>query len=369
MPVNSIMLVNWVNFLLNFAIMGSMIYIPILGSQMGASDFQVGLLGSAYGGAYLISSIYSGRESDRRGRTVFIQTGLFLCSIAFASQMLAHNLYSLALTRACAGMALGVATATLVAFAYESGSDMGRYSSHGSLGWIAGSLASAWLQDFDRIFAVSALCCAAAFLFSLFFPRKPVRNINLEKKAPRLVQVFKKGFPVYMAIFMRHLGAAAVWIILPLYFISLGLESFWVGILWGTNFAVQVIVMRFVHLFNPTRIFALGQLLSIGVFLSYAFLQNLWPLLAAQIILGVAWSCLYVGALLLILRSGEDRGTASGIFQATLNLCGVAGPLLGGAIAQGWGYRGVMIFAAALGIAGLTLSLPRTASRQTDCIS
>ncbi|MFZ5647573.1 MAG: MFS transporter [Bacillota bacterium] len=362
MFVNNILLVNSVNFLLNFAILGSFIYIPILGSQLGASDFQVGLIGAAYGGAYLVSSVYSGRESDRRGRKVFIRAGLLLCAFGFASQMLAHDLFTLSLTRAGAGMALGVATAALVTYAFESGSDMGRFSSYGSLGWIAGALASAWLQDFRLIFAVSSLCCAVAFILSLLFPGLPGRSSAGEKKAPRLGKVLKVGFPVYLAIFMRHLGAAAVWVILPLYFLSLGIDRFWLGVLWGTNFAVQFVVMRYLDSFNPVRVFTAGQLLSVAVFVSYAFLKSPWPLLAAQIMLGVAWSCLYVGALLLILRAGEDRGTASGIFQATINLCGVAGPLLGGAIAQGFGYRGVVIFAAALGAAGLLLSLPRPVS-------
>ena len=75
-------------------------------------------------------------------------------------------------------------------------------------------------------------------------------------------------------------------------------------------------------------------------------------------LLGVAWSCLYVGALVIVLQSGEERGTAGGIFQATLNLCNAIGPLLGGLIAQYWGYRGVMFFAAGLGVAGMFTALP-----------
>lgn len=359
MQANNILLVNTINFLLNSAIMGSIIYIPILGAQLGASDFQVGLIGAAYGGAYLVSSVYSGRESDRRGRKVFIRAGLLLSAFGFGFQMLADSIAALALARACTGIALGVATASLVTYAFESGSDMGRFSSYGSLGWIAGALTSAWLQDFDSIFAVSALCCSAAFILSLIFRGGAEKSAVQMKKAPRLGAVLKLGLPIYLAIFMRHLGAAAVWLVLPLYFLSLGIDQFWMGILWGTNFTVQFLVMRLLDRYDPVRVFAAGQLLSVVVFISYVFLKSPWPLLAAQVMLGVAWSCLYVGALLLILRAGEDKGTASGIFQATLNLCGVAGPILGGAIAQGFGYRGVVVFAAVLGVAGIFLSLPK----------
>jgi predicted MFS family arabinose efflux permease len=47
----------------------------------------------------------------------------------------------------------------------------------------------------------------------------------------------------------------------------------------------------------------------------------------------VAWSCLYVGALLIVLRGGKEKGTAGGIFQSTLNLCNAIGPIIGGLIA------------------------------------
>lgn len=367
MQVNPIILVSSVNFFLNIAIIGSLIFIPLLGAQLGASDFQVGLIGAAYGGAFLLTSLYSGRQSDRRGRTGFVRLGLLLCTGTFAAQVLAHQLVTLALVRAGVGLALGITMAALVAFAFETGADMGRFSSYGSLGWIAGALMAAWLQSFNLVFIVCAVCCAAAFFLSLLFPvqNRPAPYPD-RKKEPPLRAVLKLGFPIYLAVFLRHLGATAVWIILPLYFTSLGLDRFWVGVLWGINFAVQFVVMRCLDRFDPHRVFTLGQVLSIVVFTAYAFVRELWPLVAVQVLLGAAWSCLYIGALLLVLRAGEDRGTASGIFQATLNLCGAVGPFLGGAIAQGWGYRGAMLFAAALGVAGLLVAVPQLKQRQVE---
>ncbi|AGL02109.1 MFS transporter [Desulfoscipio gibsoniae] len=368
MQINSVQLVSIVNFFMNFAIQGSLIFIPLLGAQMGASDFQVGLIGACYGGSYLLSSLYFGRQSDRSGRLGFVRIGLLLCAITFAAQLLANQIFTLALVRAGVGLALGVATAALVAYAFESGANMGRYSSYGSLGWIAGALLAAYLNNIAYLFAVSSLCCTAAFFISLRFPGETGGTATQasapKTQMPSFKNVFKRGWPIYLAVFLRHLGAAAVWIILPLYFISLGLDRFWVGILWGINFAVQFIVMRHLERFNPNSIFAFGQVLSIGVFIAYTLVDQLWLLMIVQVMLGVTWSCLYVGALLLVLKTGEDKGTASGIFQATLNLCNAVGPFLGGIIAHGWGYNGVMVFAAALGAAGLITAIPRAQKQQ-----
>jgi predicted MFS family arabinose efflux permease len=93
-------------------------------------------------------------------------------------------------------------------------------------------------------------------------------------------------------------------------------------------------------------------------FVVFAYVTGKLPLVLVMALLGVAWSCLYVGALLIVLRSGEERGTSSGIFQSTLNLCNALGPLLGGLIAEGFGYRSVLFFAAALSVAGMFIAIP-----------
>jgi len=347
-----------VNFLLCFAVQGSLIFVPLLGAQLGGSDFQVGLIGSAYGGAFLVSSLVSGWKSDTSGRVVFVRRGLLICCAAFAAQLLSFNLWLLMALRALVGFSLGIAVAASIAYAHEAGADMGVFSSYGSLGWIFGSMAAAILGDIRFLFALSAAVCFLAFWIARGFGEKTGQSFP---GRPNLWKVVVKNRRIYAAVFLRHLGATAVWIILPLYFASLGLDKFWIGLLWGINFTVQFVVMRYLERFSAHKTFAFGQLLSLLVFVAYAFVAKLWPLIVAQALLGVAWSCLYVGALLIVLNSGEERGTASGIFQSTLNFCNAVGPLLGGAFAQLWGYRGVMLLAAALGAAGMLVAVPRTA--------
>ena len=353
-------LASVLNFLLNIGIQSSLIFIPLLGAQLGASDFQVGLIGAAYGGSYMLSSLYFGRQSDRHGRTVFIKFGLLLSGMTFGSQILANNLFILTVVRAGVGFTLGITMAALMAYAYEFGVDMGRFSSFGSLGWIVGALTAAWLKDFNVLFISAAICCLAAFSLSFFLPVAGGADMVARKKeVTSLHQVLKGSFPIYFAVFLRNLGATAVWIIQPLYFASLGLGRFWVGMLWGVNFVVQFLVMRYVDRFDTGKVFAFGQVLSIFVFLAYVLVSKPALLIGVQVLLGVSWSCLYVGALLLVLRSGQEWGSASGMFQATLNLCSALGPLLGGLIAYFAGYHGVMLFAAGLGVAGLLVAVPR----------
>ncbi len=353
-------LIGLVNFLLSFATQGSIIFIPLLGADLGASDFQIGVVGAIYGTAFLSSSLYSGWKSDRVGKLVFVRWGLLASSAAFAAQLLAHDILILMLVRGIVGFSLGIATAAMIAYAFEADTDMGKYSSYGSLGWIFGAGAGALVADIQLLFWLSFFACLLGFFIALSFPHRKPQSFT---QPPDLWQVLRRGYRIYLSVFLRHLGATAVWIILPLYLASLGMNKTWIGLLWSINFGVQFLVMRMLAGFSEYKIFLYGQLLSVFVFVAMVFFTKQTHLVIIMALLGVAWSCLYVGALLIVLRSGEEKGTAGGIFQATLNLCSALGPFLGGIIAQGWGYQGVLYFAAGLSVAGMFAAVPASEAR------
>jgi len=212
------------------------------------------------------------------------------------------------------------------------------------------------LKEIHLVFWLSFLVCFMAFFVSLSFRKVPAHHFT---RPPNLWHVLRRDYKIYLAVFLRHMGATAVWIIFPLYLVSVGYDNFWIGTFWGINFAVQFLVMRQLMRFSELKIFFIGQLLSVPVFIAYAFVTGRLYLIVIQVVMGVAWSCLYVGALLIVLKSGKEKGTAGGLFQSTLNLCNAIGPFLGGLIAQGWGYQGVMLFAAALSAAGMLVAIPQ----------
>lgn len=66
-------LIDLVNFCFSFAAMGSFIFLPLLGVQLGASDFEIGSIGGIYGISFLFSSLFSGWKSDHLGRLLFVR--------------------------------------------------------------------------------------------------------------------------------------------------------------------------------------------------------------------------------------------------------------------------------------------------------
>lgn len=349
--------------LINSAIEASIIFIPLLADELGASRFDVGIVGVSYGMAYFASSLFFSWQSDRKGRVKFIRIGLGLSSIAFFLQTLASDLLTLMIFRGITGFCLGISSAVLFAYAFEAEGNVGKYSSYGALGWVIGAIAAAIIKEYNSLFTLSSLLCLAAFLLTL-----RLKEISPQRR-PILAhpgQVIARNWKVYLPFFLRHLGANAAWIILPLFLVSIGATKLWISLLWTINFSGQFIAMRYAERFRETKMFSLGLVLSGIVFLSYALSTHYLQLLPVQVILALGWSSLYVGCLVLLMRSGEEHGTSAGLLFSTISFCSAIGPFLGGLLSEMMGFKAVMLFAAIMSFAGFPLALKNKATSKPD---
>lgn len=346
-------------FLLNLAIESSRLFIPLLTKDLGGTDFDVGLVGAASGLAYFAAAFIFGRLADLFGRLRFVRLGLALSALAFLVQLFARDVASLLLVRTLVGFALGITTGALLVFAYENRGGIGKFSSSGAMGWIAGSLAAACLKEYRLLFLLSFLASALAFLISLRLAEDGSVRVAT---TPHYLPVIWRNRAIYWPFFLRHVGASAVWTIFPLFLRELGADKFWIGLVSTANYAGQVVLMVLVEHFAGPRLFRLGLFLSGIVFLFYPVLGHFYQVFPVQFLLSGAWSALYIGALVLLWRSGAERGTATGILVANINLCTAVGPFLGGLLSDLWGYHAPMFAAAILSFAGLIWA-PRKAVR------
>ncbi len=342
-----------VSFLFNLSVFASIIFLPLYAADLGASNLQVGLIAASYGMSYFVSAFVFGRQSDMRGRVIFMRIGLGLAAVAYPFQIVAPSPIILLAVRGIIGFCLGISAAAIMAYVYETEGRVGRFASFGSLGWLFGSLAAAAIRDYEALFVISAVAAALAFLISLTLRQE--RHIRIK------VAVFPLGIiwanrRVYLPFLLRHMGATSIWAILPLYLAGIGASLLWIAILNGINTGGQVIAMRLVQRFNPARLFILGLLFSILVFASYGVASHYLQLVPVQMLLAVSWSCLLVGSLTLLLGRNVERGTAVGLLYSVDHLAWGLGPLLGGVVSQLWGFETLMFVAAALAFMGLLAS-------------
>ncbi len=342
-----------VTLLSNLAVEASLIFLPLFAQDIGASKFQIGIIVATYGVTYFASSWIFGRLSDLKGRLIFVRIGLGSSMLTLALQTLAPNPVAFMLVRSLVGLCLGISTAALLAYNFEAGGNTGRFASLGSLGWLLGAILAMFVSSYNVLFLTSAASCGLAFIISIFL-KEPEKRFSVR---PDIKQVTRRNLRIYLPFLLRQLGANIVWVVLPLFMVSLGASKAWIAILAAINTGGQVIAMMLVGRFGASRLYIIGFVMSALVFLGYAASTNYLQLIPSQLMLAVAWSCLYVGALMLLLRKNEERATATGILFSAISISGTVGPFLGGMIAQLWGYPPLMYIAAGFSVAGLVVAV------------
>jgi len=351
----------------NCALETSVVFLPLFADKIGASKLQIGVIGGTFAIAYALSSWYFGRQSDVKGRLFYVRLGLGLAIAAFAAQALAVHPLTLMIARAFVGLSVGISVAALMAYHFEVGGSTGRFASFGSLGWFVGDVIAILFHSYVGLFLLGSVSCGLAFAISLSL-KEPEYHLSAKSAAmpgnsysvkPDTLKVTRRNILVYVPFFLRHLGATMVWVVLPLFFASLGASIIWIAVISSINTGGQFVAMMFVERFKEYRLFILGFVLSAIVFLAYSEATNFVQIIPVQALLALAWSCLYVGALVLLLKHNEEKATSTGILFSTMSIAGAIGPFLGGMVSEFWGYQPLMYFASGLCVAGLGIASMR----------
>lgn len=336
-----------------------------------------GFAGAAYGAASVLSEAAFGRLGDRIDRRRLLTIGFAGASLAYLLQAFATTPQLYIAARFLVGLAAGMIPATLVAYVFDVKRPLGTFTSYNALGWLAGALfvslaglAPFTLLDktflggkgvYPLLFIGSAAFCLIGWAFARRLPSMKVRI-----DVPRIpLATLKANVHVYASVFLRHLGASAVWITFPLYIRTLdGVHSdgealVATGLLHVVNMVSQIILFRLsdrVDWLRSSRRLVIGGLaLSGSAFIGYAVAKNAWQLIPSQVLIGVGFAALWLGSLREVLEHNVERATATGMLNASLSLSNVAGPLIGGLIVAAYGFPHVMGFGAVMTALGLVL--------------
>lgn len=150
--------------------------------------------------------------------------------------------------------------------------------------------------------------------------------------------------------------------------VGIGLAS--VGILLGANRLIRIpgnpLAGGLNDRFGRRPLFLLGLLLGALSTAAYGWVYGFWPMLAARLLWGIAWSLINVGGYTMVVECSTpgDRGRLTGLYQ-TSYLFGLAiSPLIGGGLTDALGFRPAVQICAGLQAVGLLIAflfLPETA--------
>lgn len=350
-----------VQFLSNVALSASILFVPNLARELGATDAVIGVIVSVYAAAMFVSSYVFGRFSDVYGRNVLIKIGLGASAITFLLQVLADphfafpllaNPLRLAITLGLAGFSFGIFPSALAAYVYESTGTVGKFGSYGALGNAVGNFVAGIIALYYGIFALSSACLFSAFLVAFKLNRVERPRVRVPF-FPR--SLLRRNWRVYVPYLLRHTGANCIWVIFPLYIASLGADRFWIGAIYTINVGMQFVFMRYVERFKETALINAGLVFSAITFLSYTISQSYVFLLPVQVLLAASYATIYVGSLTYLMRNNPEKATSSGILSAVINISQVIGSLLGGAVSQIFSYTATMYVAAVMTAGGFVL--------------
>jgi len=337
------------------------VFMPIIAKGVTDSILEIGLIVASFSFAQILSEIYFGRHADKKGtRLKFIRIGFIGCAAAFGLHYFADDITLLFLARIGAGIASGIMIPAMIAYAYELNVERKKAAtiiSFHALGWLAGIAAAGFANDLKLIFLISA----ASFVIGLMFTIK-LPNISQEKELEpgTTKKIIVKNKFLFLSLLLRHIGAAAVWTILPLMLIEkLGAELYQISIIYVANTLTAFILMNLmasrINFSNITK-FKIGIGCTVFVFVGLSVITDWWMAMPFMALVGATWAFLFIGGNFHLMEN-NPRSTSTGIFSSTLSISMVIGPVIAGIIAFAFDYVVVMYFAIAIIVCAFVVSL------------
>ena len=324
------------------------VFMPIIASTVADTVFEIGIIVAAFAFAQILSEIYFGRISDKKGkRLLFIKIGFVLCAITFGLHYFADNSLYLLLARIGAGISSGIMIPAMVAYAYESGKGKSKVASvisFHALGWLAGIVAAGFANDERLIFVISSGFFIIGFLISLKLPKLQTAKIVGKGIIKKII--VKNKF-LFSSLLIRHVGAAAAWTVLPIMLMEyFGAELYQVSIVYVANTLTAFLVMNLmsnkIQIKNITK-FKIGIGMTVIVFVGLSMITDWWMAMPFMAIVGCSWAFLFIGGNFHLMEN-NPRSTSTAIFSSTLAISTVIGPVIAGAIAYYTDYTIVMYF-------------------------
>lgn len=359
MPSKVEISVIFANFATWFIIGVFAAYLPLYAYYiLGASNVLVGLLATIYFAVNAPSSILFGYLIDKYHKTkIILVFSLMLIILSTVLIIYVNDPYQLLILR----LIQGIAVASIIPISNLLGSEffgpgrgVGLINMFGSLGFLLSTLIGGFILNYVtyiNLFLYSSIIPLISFIILLGAPAYIIKN-DTDSRGIKLSDIKKISKPIwimYIALFLRHVGAAGVWSLFSLFIFSIGGDNILLGILFAINPLIQTIIFEKFGKYSEGRgitIFQFGLLLSAIVFIGYYISPNPYFIIIFQVVLGFSWVSIYTGINVYIIENvpTEIRGTSLGLVNTILALGWILGSFFSGYVADFTGSYKTYIF-------------------------
>ncbi|MCS7165589.1 MAG: MFS transporter [Candidatus Calescibacterium sp.] len=204
-----------------------------------------------------------------------------------------------------------------------------------SLGFIIGYLLGGMIGNYKTMIFIISFLFLISLIFSFVYPIFSKEQGYEEEKKLNSLEILKKNWFIYLALFLRHTGAAGIW----LYF-SYILLSYYnynihiIGILHAINIIAQTISNPIIYMFVDKKnrslmlLISTGYILSAIYFLFFPMFKNFWILALLQLILGLSFTALYLGNIEYLSKNNNEKITSITLVSSTFSFSNLSGALL-----------------------------------------
>ncbi len=347
--------------------------LPLYAEDLGASAIWIGIIFAGFSISVTTVTPIAGRLSDRRGRKLFLSTGLLIIAIVSLGYIWADSALQLTLVRlihgAASGMTLPIAQAYVgdISPEGEEGKWMGYFNAAFFTGFGIGPFMGGILSDhfgMSAAFYTMGGLSLLAFLIASFFlpeikPRTMASRPHASYKEISTSSMVRGLFSFRLAL---SLGRGAFAAFLPiLAAASLGLSPTLIGVL----LAVNILLMSLLGIYsgniadrlNRKAMVIAGSLANLTFLALIPLAGNFWQLLGICTLGGLGGAISIPAALALTVEEGRKFGMGSTMatFIMAFSIGMAAGPLLSGVIADYVSINSVFYFGAIAGLIGTGL--------------
>ncbi len=333
--------------------------LPIFSKELGAENYQVGLIAMSFPIMNFFFAPFWGSLSDRYGRRPVILGSVFITTLAYLLFSQTVNLWVLLLSRILSGIGsanLSVAQAYVsdVSRPEERAKSMGIIGAAFGLGFIIGPTAGGYLKSISSYghvewvgYGAAAFCAINLVLAFFFLPEslkekkkdlnfnfKVISGITKELRKPVIRELLLINFIFITAFMIMQIAVSLFWRE------EIGLTEIEIGYMFAFIGVVTVIVQggmvgRLVKRFGEQRLVSAGIYLCIVSFAMIPWVtpQTFIPLeLIAFSLLALANGCITPSITSLLSKSADPRdvGHVLGVNQSFGSVARAAGMALGG---------------------------------------
>ena len=329
--------------------------VPLYAQRLGASYFDLGIIGVAWSAPYIVLPAIIGALADKFGRRDFLLVGMAGCALVSGLFLLAHEFWHVTVIRALNGIAYSflwpVAEALIVDItsSAERMKAMGRYSFSWALGILIGPLFGGLLLKtfgFTVLFSTSLVVAISAFIITLY--TMLFRHQTKSQPSTPEITSSSKGIvavslhPIYLVIVMYSIATGLIFSIFPAYAEGLGLDAFQIGTLFS-----MLGVTRTLTFWYSESITRIGEKRSIMLALvtqalsliAIAHLYGFIPFLILMALLGFSIGILSPLSLSIASKMASSAKVAvtMGIVEGISGIGWTIGPIIGGTAAESLG--------------------------------